>query len=60
MSESINIRIIKKINQSNFNNNIKLLLKNLLALELENIETGTKVYANSYDRLIEMYLEEDK
>ena len=60
MSESINIRIINKINQSDFDDNIKILLKSLLSLELENIETGSKIYANSYDRLIETYLKGDE
>lgn len=49
---NINRRILKTIEESDFEENIKELLKTLLAIELRNMADKTIRYAEDYDRAI--------
>jgi hypothetical protein len=47
---NVNRRILKTIEESKFEENIKELLKTLLAIELRNMADKTFRYAEDYDR----------
>jgi hypothetical protein len=47
---NVNKRILKTIEESKFEENIKELLKTLLAIELKNMADKTLRYAEDYDR----------
>jgi hypothetical protein len=49
---NVNRRILKTIEESNFDENIKELLKTLLAIELRNMADKTIRYSEDYDRSI--------
>jgi hypothetical protein len=49
---NVNRRILQTIEESNFDKNIKELLKTLLAIELRNMADKTIRYAEDYDRSI--------
>jgi len=53
MSSSINRRIIDKINQSEYDENIKNFLKSILNIELRHSEEGYLRYGREYDRCIQ-------
>jgi len=58
MSESINQRIIDKIDESAFDEWIKGFLRTVLLNELANFEEGKPRFSDEYDRTIDQYLEE--
>ena len=63
MAEDINKNIIDKLNESEFENEIKSFLIKLLVLELDNFEEGRWRYSEKYDREIINYahkFEEEK
>lgn len=52
---NINRRILKTIEESDFEENIKELLKTLLAIELRNMADKALRYAEDYDRSIKRF-----
>lgn len=52
---SVNRRILKTIEQGNFDQNIKDLLKNLLMIELKNMADKAIRYSEDYDRAIKRF-----
>ena len=53
MSESINRRIIDRINESEYDKNIKDFLKSIFLIELAHLEEGIVTYRKEYDRCIQ-------
>jgi hypothetical protein len=49
---NVNRRILKTIEESKFEENIKELLETLLAIELRNMADKTIRYAEDYDRIL--------
>jgi hypothetical protein len=52
---SVNKRILETIEESNFDENIKDLLKTLLMIELENMADKSIRYSEDYDRAIKRF-----
>ncbi len=52
---NVNRRILKTIEEGKFEENIKELLKTLLAIELRNMADKTIRYAEDYDRCIKRF-----
>jgi len=48
----VNRRILKTIEESEFSDDIKTLLKSLLAIELKNFGDKSPRYGEDYDRII--------
>jgi len=59
MSESINRRIIDKINDSKYDKNIKDFLKSLLLIELTHLHEGIVRYSKEYDRSILRFMNKE-
>ena len=49
---SVNKRIIETIDKSDYPNEIKKMLKNLLIIELRNSQSKSSLYSRDYDRII--------
>jgi hypothetical protein len=49
---NVNRRIIETIDQSNYPEDIKKMLKSLLTIELRNSQTKSSLYSRDYDRII--------
>lgn len=59
MSESLNERLIEKINKSDYGKNIKDFLKSILLIELVHLEERTMRYGKEYDRCIMKHMNEE-
>ena len=57
MTKNINRMILDKITESDHLDKIKKLLKGLLILELDNLESGKTSYTKEYDNMIETCME---
>jgi len=55
----LNQRIIDKINESEYEKNIKGFLKSILLIELERLVKGTLVYSKEYERCILKFLNKE-
>ena len=53
----VNKRILETIEKSDFDNEIKALLKALLNVELKNFTDKNPLYAKDYDRIIMSFAE---
>jgi len=55
----VNKRILDKINESDYNRNIKDFLKSILIIELERLVKGALQYGKEYDRCIMKFLNKE-
>ena len=56
----VNKRIIDKINESQYDKNIKDFLRSILFIELERLVKGTLTYGREYDRSILKFLNKEE
>ena len=53
----INKKILDFIDQTDYDKDIKLFLKDCLDIEFNRVKTGTDKYFNEYDKKVEKYVE---